>query len=251
MRTTFVLTYNKHRSPASKALWLAVALSFYLAPGANAQESKAAILAQLPWAKVNTEDLRRILDDKSAVKSFLNEIGVDGAGPSERLVSDVKEYRFVDLTGSGAVELVALVDITGRGLFNNIHIVYRRPEGLVIRELHGFGLESLDQAVTDLNRDGVYEIVLPQSVSDYAGAAKPTPVLPEVYAWTGNEYDKASSRFPAYYRDVVLPTLERKLKKLDSLPEEGMTASEKVKQRQSREKYQSEIAAVRVRLAKR
>jgi hypothetical protein len=233
----------------SKGLWLAVALSFCLASGAYAQGSKAAILAQLPWAKANTEELRRILDNKSAVKSFLNEIGVDGAGPSVRLVSEVREYRFVDLTGSGAVELIALVDITGRGFFNNIHIVYRRPEGLVTRELHGLGLENLDQAVTDLDRDGVYEIVLPQAVSDYHGATKPTPVLPEVYAWTGNEYEKASSRFPAYYRDVVLPTLERRLNKLDSLPKEGMTASEKLKQRQSREKYQSEIAAVRVRLA--
>jgi hypothetical protein len=90
--------------------------------------------------------------------------------------------------------------------------------GFVIRELSGFDVGDLNAVLRDLDRDGTYEIVMPQLLGGFEGASRPQATIPEVFSWKDGDYAKVSARYPEFYREEVLPRLERQLQRLEELP---------------------------------
>ena len=237
---------TKGTSPVVRnAIALAIAVAAVLAaPAARGQESLTSAAARLSWSATGAEALRALLKDNATVKRFLNEIDTGdptGAGAIEA----VKEYRLLDLWGDGQIELIALIDVSGRGFFNILEIVRLGPEGFVTPEVRGFQIEGLESTLKDLDGDGRYELVVPTLLEEYEGA-RPLATLEEVYVFNGQQYVKASGRFPQFYSEVVLPRLQRELAKLEATPETEMAAEERVLWRK---KYQTEIAEATARIS--
>ena len=163
----------------------------------------------------------------------------------------------MDLDGDGWLELVALVG--GGRLSTFLEVVFQTPngvppadrlvttyDGFVIRELPGFDPADLNAVLRDLDRDGTYEIVMPQRLGGYAGAANPQAAIPEVFSWKAADFANVSPRHPEFYRDEVLPRLERQLQMLEALPASA-DPSDRAARRAEREKYGREMAEARKR----
>jgi hypothetical protein len=244
-----------------RALVAAVALLLAAGPAARTQEPVTRAALGVSWAA--EDELRALFKDASTVKGFLNEIANGGDLAVPDMIGDVEEFRIVDLDRDGWLELVALVSGTGRNLSTNLEVVFHRPsraqppdrlatefEGFVMRELSGFDVGDLNAVLRDLDKDGAYEIVMPQLLGPYEGAARPSATMPEIYAWNGADYAKVSAKFPKFYRDEVLPRLERELQNLKGLPEANTNAG-KAELRARREKCLREIAEARRRVPQR
>jgi hypothetical protein len=235
---------------------VSVTLVFAAAPAARVQEPVTRAALGVSWAA--EADLRAFFKDARTVKSFLNEIANDGDLTAPDII-DVDEFRIVDLDRDGLFELVALVSGTARKLSTNLEVVFHRPsgaqpvdrlatefKGFIMRELTGFDIDDLNAVLRDLNNDGTYEIVMPELLGPYEGAARPSARMPEIYAWNGADYAKVSAKFPEFYRDEVLPRLERELEKLEA-PEPNANAGQ-TELRARRERYLREIAEARKRV---
>ena len=207
------------------------------------------------WSSASA--LNALFKDNGTVKRFMNEVTNDG-DPSDLLSGlDVFDHRFVDLDGDGWLELVALVsgDRPGVGL----EVVFQTPggvpptdrlattyEGFVFRELGGRNVADLNEVLRDLDGDGTPEIVIPQAFGEIVGAAFPQTKIPEVFAWKNGDYVNVSARHSKFYRNEILPQLERQLHVLDALPAPE-DPSERTARRADREKVVREIAEARKR----
>ena len=188
---------------------------------------------------------------------FLNEIATAGDPSGPTFVKDVFDYRFVDLNGDSWFELAALVG--GGRPVTLLEIVSQTPggvpptdrlattyDGFVISELPGADVLDLNAVLRDLDGDGTYEIVMPQVLGEFEGASRPQARIPEVFAWKDGDYANVSAHYPAFYRDEVLPRLERQLQMLETLPA-AADPSDRTARRAEREKVGREIAEARKR----
>jgi hypothetical protein len=92
----------------------------------------------------------------------------------------------------------------------------------------------------------MYEIVMPQLLGAFEGTARRQATMPEVYAWHRGDFATVSASYPEFYRNEVLPRLQRELQKLEALPEPNANA-EKAESRARRENCLREIAEARKR----
>jgi hypothetical protein len=232
------------------AVWLLDAA----APG-ECQESLSRAASRVNWTSASA--LEALFKDKSSVKRFLDEIANDGDTSGPEATPEVYEYRFVDLNRDGWLELVALV--SGGRLATFLDVVFQTPngappadrlatahDGFVLQTLSGFDVGDLNAVIRDLDRDGTYEIVMPQLLGEYAGMANPQATIPEVFSWKGGDFAKVSPRYPEFYRDEVLPRIERQLQMLEALPATA-DPSDRSGRRAEREKYAREVAEARKR----
>lgn len=222
------------------------------------QEPVTPAARSINWRSASA--LKALFKDKAGVKRFLNEVINEGDLSGPTFVEKVYEYRFVDLNADGWLELVALVG--GGRPSTGLEIVFQTPggvplpdrltttyEGFVMRELVGFDVPAdLNQMLRDLDGDGTYEIVMPQQLGGERASGGPRlpAEIPEVFAWKDGNYANVSARYPAFYRDEVLPRLERQLQKLEALPgpEDPSNGADR---RADREKVMREIAEARKR----
>lgn len=201
--------------------------------------------------------LNGLFKDKAVVKRFLNEVNNAGDTSMPLFVVDVFDYRFVDLNGDGWLELVAVVG--GRRPSSGLEVVFQTPggvplpdplvttyDGFVMRELAGFDIPDLNEVLRDLDGNGTYEIVIPRVLGGIAGASHPQAKIPEVFAWKQDDYANVSARYPGFYRDEVLPRLERQLQMLETLPA-AADPSDRAARRADRENVGREIAEARKR----
>lgn len=75
--------------------------------------------------------------------------------------------------------------------------------------------------------------------------------MPEIYNWNGHGYEKASAKYGWYYRDVVLPALERQLNKLETRPSAAADPHDRARRQILRENYRLQIAEARKRSEQR
>jgi len=134
--------------------------------------------------------------------------------------------RFVDLDQDGNLELVCIVDYSGRGFFNNIAVVRQQEGHFSWTGLgnNGPSIEDLPSHLVDANGDGVPELVLEQFMDRYEGALR-VPVETVVYRWGPTGFRDESNAFPEYYRLRVIPKLEEQLAKASSKGSSKATSS--------------------------
>ena len=210
------------------------------------------------WSSASA--LSALFKDKATLKRFLNEVINEGDLSGPTFVEKVYEYRFVDLNADGWLEVVALVG--GGRPSTGLEIVFQTPggvalpdrltttyEGFVMRELVGFDVPAdLNQVLRDLDRDGTYEIVMPQPLGGEgpSGGPRLPAEIPEVFAWKDGDFANVSARYPEFFRDEVLPRLERQLQLLESQPGSA-DRFDRAARRADRENVVREIAEARER----
>lgn len=207
------------------------------------------------WSSASA--LNALFKDKASVKRFLNEVANESDPSGPTFVEKVYEYRFVDLNADGWLELVSLVG--GGRPSTGLEIVFQTPggvpltdrltstyDGFVMRELARVDVSDLNAVLRDLDGDGTYEIVAPQPLGEVVGASRPQAQIPEVFTWKDDNYANVSARYPEFYRDEVLPRLERQLQMLETLPA-AADRFDRATRRADREKVVREIAEARKR----
>jgi hypothetical protein len=83
----------------------------------------------------------------------------------------VGDFRIVDLDGDGQEELVSTIDFSSRQFFNRLVVVSRRADTFRWQVLDTWNLESLQDAIQDLDGDGRQELILPQPLTPYVGGS--------------------------------------------------------------------------------
>jgi len=122
----------------------------------------------------------------------------------------VGDFKVVDLNGDGRPELVATVDYTGRNFFNTIAVVWQTRSGLRMRTIDTWNVETLEDALRDLDGDGKLEILAPQLLTPYLGV-RPYAAWTSVQALTGNDYADQSPKFRSFYEKTVIPVLQQQV----------------------------------------
>lgn len=248
------------RAVCVTALVAAIVLLLATATASIAQESVTRAARALSWGAA--ADLRALFKDAGTVERFLNEIVNEGDLTAPDMIGEVEEFKIIDLDRDSRLELVALTSSTGRSLSTFLVVLFQLPNGIqpsdrlttqhdgfVMRELSGFDVGNLDTVLRDLDNDGTHEIVMPELLGGYQGMTRPQATIPEVYVWTKGDYVKVSARYPEFYRDDVLPRLERELQRLEASPA-LQEARDRGELRALRQKYAREIAEVRKRAAR-
>jgi hypothetical protein len=185
-----------------KTLIMALALVLGLASAGFGVE-----IGDLAWNESNIKTLRAA--DKAAVAHFMNKLGSGDDSITAVKPSDILEFEWVDLAGDGKYELV-LTESSGPNAYF-LSIYWQEGPGK-FRDQSLPGAATLKTAIRDLDRDGTDEIVLYVSLdpSGFRGA-RATPVWPRVYRLHDGEYVDASSDFPEFYTDEVLPKLDQEI----------------------------------------
>lgn len=140
--------------------------------------------------------------------------------PNADLVpSTVGEARFADLDRDGGAELIATVDYSGRGFYNNIVTLQRDHGRYLVTEMHvnGPSITDLARHIVDADGDGRLEFVADRYIDQYEGAVQ-VPQETLVYRWDSKQFKENSEAYPGYYRAHVIPKLEAKLKTLAATP---------------------------------
>src|SRR5208283_753578 len=73
-------------------------------------------IARVNWNKQSVAELERLLPDQKAVQRFATEVlmAEPNADKDDVTMEVVVDYKFVDLKGDDSVQLVCLLDTTGR-----------------------------------------------------------------------------------------------------------------------------------------
>lgn len=191
-----------------KKIQCAAAMALILA---LVQMAFAAGIANIPWSESNLETLRGF--DRTAVAQFATELLGNFSGHGDSPVvkpKDIGEFTWADLEGDGQYELIMTLDVNGRAFFNALEIFWRDQSGNIThQEIGGWAFHDLNEAIRDLNGDGKDELIVPTRLLSYSTAE--TFTWPVVYRIKDRRYVEASRDFPAFYKDEVLPQLDKKI----------------------------------------
>ena len=128
----------------------------------------------------------------------------------------VSDFRFVDLDADGQLELVAGIDLSGRGEFNSVAVVRRTGANFAVQEIRALGVDSLDGILSDVNNDGKQELLIPTAVTPYLGTSAPEAEWTAVYGWSGPLLIDISVQLPSFYQTAILPGLKQNLDALQA-----------------------------------
>lgn len=171
-------------------------------------------ISQIPWNERQIQSLRAL--GKPSVAGFLTDINGNFSGHGDCSCikeKDIGQFGWFDLANDGKIELVATLDVNGRGFFNALLVYRQEASGKIsFEELRGWDIGSLNKVVRDLNDDGTEELIIPTPVPPGNWApTRDTPAWPEVYRFDGQRYVDASASFPDFYDSEVLPVLEKRI----------------------------------------
>ncbi|HSC46795.1 MAG TPA: hypothetical protein VLG68_01770 [Gammaproteobacteria bacterium] len=172
------------------------------------------------WDAQHIEDVKALLPDKASVESFINDMYVQANANNpvwaNNVPATVGPYEFAQLHNDGSYQFVAVVNSSGpeRPFYRTLAIVDNKNGKLSMTELktNTLGFEDdIDAIVVDINKDGKHEIVVPRRLGDLVGTATPSPELDDIYVWNGNKFEQRDSSFKDYYRNTVLPKIQKNM----------------------------------------
>ena len=117
--------------------------------------------------------------------------------------------------------IVAVVDFSGRLFCNSVVRVGHTEPPVMLQELPGWWVASLDSVdgpvVRDVNGDGEADLVVPAAVSDYEGDRTCVATVPFVYRCGAERCVDASAAAPAFYR-ALQQQLAARIRELEASP---------------------------------
>jgi hypothetical protein len=125
--------------------------------------------------------------------------------------ASVCSATFADLAGDGSYQLLASIDQSGRMFCNQVVIFSKTHTGFKSATLETWWLDDVSKYVEDLRGDGRKELLVPQSLTFYAGA-KCMAAWTRVFRIIDGSLSDVSSEFPNFYSSR-LNELRRNLRK--------------------------------------
>jgi len=173
--------------------------------------------ASYDWSVNAPHNLRAQPPSNQAVWLFINRLGDPSLDASEIGAGDGKLcwFRFVDLSRSGKLSLVAVYDGGGTADCNDLTVFDKTSAGMEMYDYSGAFAPTDINVVKDINSDGQFELVVFDRLAPLGWGLDWTDEWPSVYACTGNGYTNVSSQYPRYYRTWLvslkkeIATLER------------------------------------------
>ncbi len=160
---------------------------------------------------------REVAADKKRLPGLLGTVGV---------------YAWADVDADGTYELLMISDFSGRAFYRNLKII-KRADGIfrwqdkfiwntmkistIPDSQIGYGSMPAWNAgvvLSDMNHDGLLELIVPIGIGNHCTACA-SPIWPSVMKWEGGRYVEADQCFKGFYRDIVLPGIERRIAALE------------------------------------
>lgn len=162
--------------------------------------------------------------DSPKVKDFHRELKEKGI-----VVTQVGDFKWVDLDSDGVYDLLVSVDYSGRAFYNTLYIVKQKKDIFTYQEIRAENIERLDGTIediyketygsmqicfkgckliiSDMDNDGYMELILPQRLTEYYGA-RPIAIWTSIYKFNGTKFEDASNQFKDFYKTVMLPKVD-------------------------------------------
>ena len=193
----------------------------------------------IEWKASNAERLKAMFPNAAAVAALDRRTAPSDYDADSDNIGD---FRVVNLNNDGNLQVVCLVDVTGRAWYTEV-IIFSQHSGTIVRSTistGGANISSLDKRLVDLRHDGQKELLLPRWLGPYKGAAQPLATFTDVYRFDGQRALRVNQEFSDYYRKTELPRLHSELDALMKLAGAGEPAVEAARQEQ-RAAIQQEI----------
>lgn len=117
------------------------------------------------------------------------------------------DFQVVDLDADGTSEIIAAVDVSGRGLLRDVAVVSRKDGAYRCDTIPAYG-----GAIDLWESDGKQFLVGAQPAYELS-RADPLITYPLVYSWTGEKCEEVSARARSYYDATFLPLINASLEK--------------------------------------
>ena len=107
---------------------------------------------------------------------------------------------FFQIAASKSESLVASIDVNGRGFCNNVELIYRNDDGIVLQEIDAWEVDNVTEIVHDIDKDSQNFLVVPTAYSGYDGA-NCIATWNRIYALQSGTLVDRSRSFEAYYKE--------------------------------------------------
>jgi hypothetical protein len=129
----------------------------------------------------------------SAIESLVNQV----LSPNEHASLKVAEFHFVPLETVSRIDLIASVDLSGRG-WNSFFAIWQTPDGYGSALLPSYR-NRLATDVIDIDGAGIYQVVARELSGIYLGTATPPIPWCAVYTLRGGKWINVSDRYPNFF----------------------------------------------------
>jgi hypothetical protein len=182
----------------------------------------AADINDISWDYANAQMLRSF--DRAAIAQFISGTAYS---PVPVTSKDIGEFQWRDLAGDGNYELLATLDVNGRGFFNQLVIFSKAPSGKIVDQvIPSETIRGLEKIIVDIDGNGKDELIIPTHLISYSTAD--TYSWPAVYRLKNGEYVEDSRDFAAYYDGKVLPGLNKQISDLEAKDTTKSSSQEKI-----------------------
>jgi hypothetical protein len=163
---------------------------------------------RVSWNQQSISSLQKLLSDRKTVQGIVSEIiALEPNNDEEERANDtpdVVEYKFVDLSGDGSVQLVCTLDYSGREHATVLMIINYQQGRMETAYLYsgggGVGMGQLGGVIQDINGDGRNEVVMSYALVPFISPMTPTPYMEHIYVYRSGALVQADREFIDYYR---------------------------------------------------
>ncbi len=170
------------------------------------------------WVTGNLQGLNASVDAE-AVQSILRRALADSSSKITWDADDpalqVSDFGFFDLRGDGKLELLAVLDYSGRGISTCLATVMRTESHLSVSLLDttvfkggGGELGTLSNSIKDLEGNGHLELIVSKVISDRKDRSSPAAFFNNIYVYEFGKFVLSDNLFRSYYQQVVIPELQ-------------------------------------------
>lgn len=173
-------------------------------------------LTQVPWTE-GPDGVAAQQFSPEAVARLIHDVT-----RGEYVEGKAEGYRFVDLDGNGALELVAWVDLSGRG-HGRLFVISRTAAGYAHTSVPAAYVD-FPTVIRDVDGDGRMEIVLRRGLTPYGGGHARAEVA-TVFVFGPQGLADRSTAFHAFYEGVELPRISAALESARTRTADGDVAA--------------------------
>ena len=119
--------------------------------------------------------------------------------------------NFFQISDSDGEILIASIDVNGRHFCNNVEVIHRGANGLMVQEIDVWEVDDVNDIVRDPGKDGKNELVVPTAYSDYNGA-ECLATWSRIYTLQSGTLVDRSAAFLQFYKER-LDSLEASMQK--------------------------------------
>lgn len=173
-------------------------------------------LTQVPWTE-GPDGVAAQQFPREAVARLVHDVT-----QGEYVEGKAEGFRFVDLDGNGTLELVAWIDLSGRG-HGRLFVISRTANGYAHASVPASYVD-FPTVIRDVDEDGRMEIVLRRGLTPYGGGHARAAVS-AVFVFSPEGLADRSPAFHDFYESVELPRISAALESARTLTADGDVAA--------------------------